>query len=386
MRLVAISALAALVLAASHSEPQEDHSTTAVAAIAESLETFVGTRAARDEFSGAVLVAKDGKPFFAQAYGMADKDEKRTNRLDTRFNLGSMNKMFTAVAVAQLAERGKLSFNDPISKHVPDYPNRAVADKVTIHQLLTHSSGMGDYQNESYYARLDDMKTVADLVPLFANDPLSFEPGEGWDYSNAGFVVLGLIIEKVSGQNYFDFVEQHVFKPAGMTSTGFYERDSKVSNRAVGYMRVNAEGEPDSDSPRRENTSTRPARGSPAGGAYSTVGDMLKFRSALVDHTLLKSEHTAIVMTGQVKVPAGWPMTEYGYGFAVSSVDSTRIVGHGGTGLGVAGKFDIYPEIGYTVVILSNYDLHAMMPVVMKSRELILQQSSHNRLGTPPRD
>jgi D-alanyl-D-alanine carboxypeptidase len=381
MRLAIISAVAALALVAHPNETQDDHRTTAAAAITESLEAYVDTLAASDEFSGAVLVAKDGKAFFAKAYGMADKDAKIPNRVDTRFNLGSMNKMFTAVAVAQLAERGKLSFNDPISKHVPDYPNRAVADKVTIRHLLTHTSGMGNYQNESYYAHLDDMKTVADLVPLFANDSLSFEPGAGWDYSNAGFVVLGLIVEKVSGESYFDYVERHVFKPAGMTRTGFYERDSKASNRAVGYMRVNAEGEPDPDSPRRENTSTRPFRGSPAGGAYSTVGDMLKFSSALLDHKLLDREHTGILMSGQVKVPEGWPMSEYGYGFAVSDVDGTRIVGHGGTGLGIAGKFDMYPEIGYTVVILSNYDLHAIMPVVMKSRELILQHSA----ATTPR-
>lgn len=150
------------------------------------------------------------------------------NRTDTRFNLGSMTKMFTAVAIAQLAELGKLSFHDPISRHLPDYPNEAVASKVTIHHLLTHTSGMGDYQNEKFYARLDQLRTLSDLVPLFVNDPLAFESGAKWDYSNAGFVVLGLIIEKVSGQDYFTYVKQHVFKPAGMTSTDFYERDKNV--------------------------------------------------------------------------------------------------------------------------------------------------------------
>jgi CubicO group peptidase (beta-lactamase class C family) len=375
LTLITFSIAAALSIYAQNIQPQVSNSKqTTAAEISKELETHIGKLAAEDKFSGAVLVARDGQPIFMKAYGMANKSANLPNSIDTKFNLGSMNKMFTAIAIAQLAERGKLSFQDPIHKHLPDYPNKAVADKVTIHHLLTHSSGMGDYQNERFYAQLDRMRTVADLVPLFANDPLSFEPGEKWDYSNAGFVVLGLIIEKASSQNYFDYVKQHIFKPAGMTNTGFYERDKEVLNRAVGYMRVNLKGEPDPEASRRENTSTRPAKGSPAGGAYSTVNDLLKFRFALLKDRLLNHKNTDLVMRGKVKVPAGWPMSEYGYGFTISYGNGKRIVGHGGAGLGIAGKFEIYPEQSYTVVILSNYDLSAIMPVVMKTRELILQK------------
>lgn len=341
--------------------------------VAGELGTHLEKLAVEDKFSGAVLVARNGRPIFQRAYGMANKNRQIRNGVDTKFNLGSMNKMFTAVAIAQLAERGKLSFSDTVGKHLPGYPNKAVAEKVTIHHLLTHTSGMGDYLNEKFYDRLDRMRTVSDLVPLFVNDPLSFEPGESWDYSNAAFAVLGLIIEKVSGQDYFGYVKQHVFKRARMTKTDFYERDHDVPGRAIGYMRVNAKGEPDAEAPRQENTSTRPARGSPAGGAYSTVNDMLKFHIALRDNKLLSQKYVELVTTGKAKVPPGWPMHEYGYGFTITVINGKRIVGHGGTSLGVAGKFEMYPELGYTVVVLSNYELPAIMPAVAKTRELILK-------------
>jgi CubicO group peptidase (beta-lactamase class C family) len=188
--------------------------------------------------------------------------------------------------------------------------------------------------------------------------------------------VLGLIVEKVSGQSYFDYVKKHIFKPAGMKNTDSYERDKFINNRAIGYMRVNDKGEPDSEAPRRENTSTRPAKGSSAGGGYSTIGDMLKFHLALSRHKLLSRKFTDIVTTGKVKVPPGQPMSEYAYGFTISTSKGTRIVGHGGASLGIAGKFEMYPELGYTVVILTNYDFSDMMPVIMKTRELIQAKTS----------
>ena len=342
--------------------------------MADELGKFLQILAAEDKFSGAVLVAKDGKAIFQQAYGMANKSDEVPNRVDSKFNLGSMNKMFTAVAIAQLAQRGKLSFSDTVGEHLLDYPNKSVAEKVTIHHLLTHTSGMGDYQNDRFYARLDKWRTVDSLLPLFINEPLAFEPGKDWEYSNAGFVVLGLIIEKASGQSYFDYVKKNIFKPARMTDTNFYERDKNVTNQAVGYTRVNAKGESNSEAPRRENTSTRPAKGSPAGGAYSTVNDMLKFHLALRNSKLLSRKFTDIVTSGKVKVPAGQPMNEYAYGFTISTPNGKRIVGHGGAGLGVAGKFEMYSELGYTVIILTNYDLSEMIPVVMKTRGLILKQ------------
>lgn len=333
------------------------------------LSAFLEKAAATDEFSGAVLVAKNGQPIFSKAYGLASKDANSPNSLETKFNLGSMNKMFTAVAVAQLAERGKLSFDDPISKHLPDYPNKAIAGRVTIHQLLTHTSGMGNYQNDKFFAELDHVRTVADLLPLFVDEPLAFEPGAKWQYSNAGYVVLGAIIEKVSGQDYFTYVKEHIFKPAGMSNTDSYEKTAHVPDLAIGYTRMDSSGQAAPAAPRRENTPTRPARGSPAGGGYSTAGDLLKFVTALQDFKLLNKKLTEIVTTGKVEV--GGPVGKYAYGFGDKIFNGKHIVGHNGGAPGIAANLDIFPELGYVSIILSNYDPPAMMPVIMKVRELI---------------
>jgi CubicO group peptidase (beta-lactamase class C family) len=256
------------------------------------LNAYLEQSSAGDTFSGAVLVAKNGQPIFKKAYGLANKSNSTPNTTDMKFDLGSMNKMFTAIAIAQLAERGKLSFTDTVSKLLPDYPNKAIADKVTVHQLLTHTSGMGSYFNQKFMGNLDNMKTVADYLPLFANDPLAFEPGTKWQYSNSGFVVLGLIIEKVSGQNYYDYVREHIFKPAGMMNTDSYERDKDIPNLAIGYTKMGENGRPDPAAPRRANTPMRPVKGSPAGGGYSTVDDLLKISIALRDHKLLSQKYT----------------------------------------------------------------------------------------------
>ena len=341
------------------------------------LELYLDNLSTEDKFSGAVLVAKDGVPIFKKAYGLANKNMNEANNTETKFNIASMNKMFTAVAVAQLAERGKLSFDDKISKHLPDYPDKSVADKVTVHHLLTHTSGMGNYQNDKFFQQLDRTKTVADLLPFFANDPLAFEPGARWQYSNAGFAVLGLIIEKVSGQNYFDYVRENIFQPAGMTNTDSYEKGANIKNRAIGYTRMNPPGGGQSgpNAPaRRENTQTLPLKGSPAGGGYSTLEDLLKFALALQNHKLLSKKFTEIVTTGKFDV--GGPVGKYAYGFSDKIYNGRHIVGHNGGSVGIGANFDMFPELGYTSIILSNYDPPAMMPVIMKIRELIPAASS----------
>jgi len=337
--------------------------------LAKELDTYLEQATANDTFSGAVLVARNGQPIFKKAFGISNKGNGTMNNVDTKFDLGSMNKMFTAVAIAQLVERDKLSFTDTVGKLLPDYPNKQVAEKVTVHQLLTHTSGMGSYFNEKFQANLNNMKTVADYLPLFASDPLAFEPGSRWQYSNSGFTVLGLIIEKVSGQSYYEYVKEHIFKPAGMVNTDSFERDKDVPNLAIGYMRMNDRGMPDPSVPLRENTPVRPAKGSPAGGGYSTVEDMLKFSLALYGHKLLSQKYTEIVTAG--KVESGGPGRKYAYGFGDNVIDGSHIVGHNGGGPGIGANFDIFPEIGYVAVILSNHSAPTMMSVVKKIRELI---------------
>jgi hypothetical protein len=188
--------------------------------IVQGVDGLVRKLANADRFSGAILMVKGEATLYRNAVGLASVSFQAANRIDTKFNLGSMNKMFTAVAVAQLAQQGKLSFDDTLAKHVPDYPNKEVAGKVTIHQLLTHTSGMGSYFNDKYQeASKTRFRAVRDYLPLFADDPLQFQPGERFGYSNSGFHVLGLVIEKVSGQDYFDYVREHIYRPAGMINT-----------------------------------------------------------------------------------------------------------------------------------------------------------------------
>ncbi|HEV7905930.1 MAG TPA: serine hydrolase domain-containing protein [Pyrinomonadaceae bacterium] len=340
---------------------------TSEAARLKELEALLERAAAADTFSGAVLVARDGTPVFKKAYGMANQEKRAANHTDTKFNLGSMNKMFTSVAVAQLAERGKLSYDDTIAKHLPDYPDKEVAAKVTIHQLLTHTSGLGNYMTDAWVENRAKIKTVADLLPYFAAQPLKFAPGTSWQYSNAGFVVLGLIVEKLSGQSYYDYVRAHIFKPAGMRDTDSYESTSDVANLAVGYTRMGADGRGRPENPRRPNTFWLPFKGSPAGGGYSTLEDMLKFDRALRTHKLLNAKFTELITQGKVDAPFG----KYAYGFGDSRVNGKRYVGHNGGAPGTAAQFESYTDTGYTLVVLANYDPPAVMPLIREIEGIV---------------
>jgi D-alanyl-D-alanine carboxypeptidase len=336
------------------------------AEIIKETETYLEQAVAEDTFSGGALIAKDGKPIFEKAYGLANKSSNTPNNVDTKFNLGSINKSFTSVAIAQLAQQRKLSFNDPISKYLPDYPNKTVAAKVTIHQLLTHTSGMGSYFNDEFMKRRASLKTLADLLPLFVNDPLEFEPGEKMQYSNSGYVALGLIIEKLTRQTYFDYVREHIFKPAGMKNTDSYELEQYVPNLAIGYTNMGLTGRPE-PGPRKDSTPHLTGRGSSAGGGYSTLEDMLKFGEALIGHKLLNQQYTDIVLSNQM--PPGQPPA--GYGFFSVEVNGIRAIGNNGGGPGTNSTFTVYPELGYTVVIMSNYDPPSASKVTSKLREML---------------
>jgi CubicO group peptidase (beta-lactamase class C family) len=300
-------------------------------------------------FSGTVLIAKDGKPLLKQAYGLANRSFQVPNEIDTKFNLGSMNKMFTGVAVLQLAENGKLSLQDKIIQHVPDYPNREIAEKVTIHQLLTHSSGMGHYWTDEFNKTSKDrFKKVEDYIPLFADQPLLFEPGTQYSYSNAGFMVLGLIIERVTGEDYFDYVMKNIYEPAGMINTDAYETDHIIPNCAIGYTMFDAE-----PGTVKNNLFMHVVKGGPAGGGYSTVEDLLSFSNALLGQRLLTPEFTKTALTGKVDVGTN---SRYGYGFRERFENGHRIVGHGGGFPGISSRLNMYVDLGYTVAILSNTD------------------------------
>jgi len=336
--------------------------------IAARADAYLAKLVAADLFSGSVIVAHEGNPILCRAYGLASRAHGVPNRTDTKFNLGSMNKMFTAVAIARLAEMDRLAFTDPVGKHLPDYPNKAVAEHVTLHHLLTHTSGVGDYFNEKYMeAAKDRFRTVRDFFPLFVDEPLEFEPGSRFRYSNAGFMILGAVIEKVSGQSYFDYVRDHVYKPAGMTDTDAYEMDQDTPNLATGYTRENLQGQ-FLAAPPRNNLFLHVVKGGPAGGGFSTAADLIRFARALRGHRLLGPELTELVVAGKVESRSE---EKYAYGFFAEVVDGRRIVGHGGGFPGISSQLDIYWDRGYDVAVMSNYDPPAALRIAGKLRSLI---------------
>ncbi len=302
---------------------------------------------AAGKFSGAVLLAKDGKPIFTGAYGMADREKKIPNTLNTKFRIGSMNKMFTAVSILQLVQAGKISLSDPVGKYLTDYPNKDIATKVTIQQLLTHTGGTGDFFGPEFDAHRLELKTLQDYIKLYGERAPEFEPGSRWEYSNYGFLMLGVIVERVSGKSYYDYVSENIYKPAGMASTGSLPEDQNVPDRSIGYT----QGFGNKLQP---NTDTLPYRGTSAGGGYCTVEDFLRFANALTNHKLLNEQNTELLTTGKVNTPRG---DKYAFGFMDTGAGTaTRHFGHGGGAPGMNGDLQIFPESGYVVVVLSNLD------------------------------
>lgn len=243
------------------------------AELVSAVDGWVTSLAAEGSFSGVVLLARDGKPFFQKAWGQADRGLASANRVDTKFNIGSIGKAFTRAAIMDLAGAGRLSLDDTVAKHLPAAKIPS-SDRMTIHQLLEMSSGLGDIFGENYEATPKDrLRNLEDFLRLFEGKPLRFEPGKGKSYSNAGYVVLGLIVEKVSGRSYWDYVRERVFTPAGMTETGPLDPSEAIANRAIGYSKTE-KGE------WRSNAFALPRRASSAGGVHSTAGDLLGFVSA----------------------------------------------------------------------------------------------------------
>jgi CubicO group peptidase (beta-lactamase class C family) len=308
------------------------------------LRAKLASDAAAGTFAGAVLLAKDGRVLFDGAYGLADREKRIANTLDTRFRIGSMNKMFTAVAVLQLVQAGKVRLDAPLGTYLTDYPNKDVAAKVTIHHLLTHTGGTGDIFGPQFFAKRLELRTIDDYVKLYGARGLEFEPGSQWSYSNYGFVLLGAVIEKVSGTSYYDYVASHVYAPAGMSSTGSTPEDSVVPNRSVGYTRNAGR--------LASNAGELPYRGSSAGGGYSTVGDLLRFATALRANKLLNPQYTELLTTGKVDARGA----KYAYGFIDREAGGVRFIGHGGGAPGMNGDLEIAPRSGYVIAVLSNLD------------------------------
>ncbi len=309
--------------------------------------------ASRDEFSGVVLLARDNAAFLEKAYGLADREFRVPVNNETKFNLGSINKIFTKTAIAQLAAAGKLSLADTIHERLPLY-GAPYAGRVTIRQLLDFSSGMGDFFGPKFEAMPKDrLRALADYLPLFENDPLRFEPGTRHEYSNAGYIVLGLVIEAVSGQDYYAYVREHIFRPAGMADTDSYLADEVVGNRAVSYTKQGGRW--------RSAVFEHPARGSSAGGGYSTARDLSRFAAALKGGRLVPPAYATWILSRDAAAPTAAPPTGR----------VTGSLGIAGGSPGVNATLEIDADRGITVVVLCNADPPCAEKASRKIRALL---------------
>jgi CubicO group peptidase (beta-lactamase class C family) len=341
-------------------------------------------------FSGAVLAVAGDRTLLDAGYGPADRAGGDPITRSTPFCIGSMGKMFTAVAVGQLVEHGALAFDDTLGRYLDGFPPE-VADTVTLHQLLTHTSGMGDiFRRDEPVTEAGH--TIAALLDGIRTAPLQFAPGTSYSYSNAGFVTLGAVVERAGGQPYADHVREHVFAPAGMPATGVRSyRPADVPGMAHPYALFGpdgrpVEGPPGPDGPpagaQLRDIATELKGGSPAGGALSTAADMIAFARALTGHVLLGPQLTDTLTTGKVDVPvvtapakggpAKAPLTppRYGYGFLDQRRNGIRFFGHNGGTPGYEAQLDVYPDTGHAVVVLTNQDA-TLRPAVQRSEELL---------------
>lgn len=324
--------------------------------VASGVRAHVERRAAADRFSGVFLLARGDRVLVHRAYGMADVEAGRPNTLDTRIGSGSVPKMITAVAVAQLVEQGRMTFDDTLGALLPDYPNAEARRTVTVRHLLTHSSGVADpFASVAPGARY---RTPGEWMAVVAEQPLAFAPGSQTQYSNGGFAVLGAIVERVSGEPFDTYVRERVFRPAGMRAAdaGTYA----ALPRARGYSRV-PEFDPLGIAPRRSNEwITGGASGedlSGFGGIALTAEDLFRFTRALQDGRLVSPEMARTLMTGAVPVEPG-ATVRYGLGFYDMEWEhGVHVVGHSGGGgsSGIGADVEMVGE--WTLVVMGNYDL-----------------------------
>jgi CubicO group peptidase (beta-lactamase class C family) len=254
-----------------------------------------------------------------------------------------------------LAEAGKIKLDDPLVTYIPDYPNKDLAQKVTIRELLTHTGGTGDVFgtgpnqlfSEEYRAHRLQLKTLDDYIHLYGDRPLRFAPGSRFEYSNYGYILLGKVIEKASGENYYDYLRNHVYGPADMKSTGERPVEEKISDLSIGYTTI------DGNKSSHPNTDLLPYRGIPAGMGYSTVGDLFAFTKALLEHKLLDSYDTSLMMTAKAPMPRDG---SYGYGLMVHPLNGNTCIGHAGGYPGMNADIELCDNSRYVLIVLTNVD------------------------------
>ena len=305
-----------------------------------------------NKFSGCISIIKDGTPIFQNAYGLADLPNKVPNSLDTKFATASAGKVFVAVAILQLIEHGELHFNDKIGE-ILTFDLKNIDHQITIEQLLTHTSGIPDYFDESIMKNYDELwtdypnykiRTSEDLIPLFINKPMMYTAGERFQYNNTGFVVLGLIIEKITGVPFDKCLERSVFFPCDMPSTGYYELDRLPAKCANSYIY---------DERREEfytNIYSVDVKGTGAGGAFTTVLDIDRFWSKLLTGKLISNGMVNRMLRLHSSSDSGF----YGYGIWLNKAGN--------------GKFSPYFQgCDPGVSFLSSYDIDQKLSITLVS-------------------
>jgi len=334
-------------------------------------------------FGGVVMVVQGDSVLFERAAGEALRSANLPITRDTRFPLASIGKLFTAVAIGQLLDQGKLALDDPLTHWLPEHTTRPEWSKVTIRQLLAHTSGFGSYWGAPFEARRTNLKAVADYFPLFETTPLAFEPGSRFEYSNVGYVLLGAIIERAGAQDYFDYVQQHVFDAADMRDSGYFEADEDIPNLAMVYTyRTLPEGA-HNHLPPRTHTQLKPFKGGPAGDAISTAPDLVRFGQALLQGRLLQP-NTFDLFRRPISI---WPpppgaklIQRMALGFITIDSEHGTPIGHTGGSAGTTASLFLDPSTGVITVILASVDHEQAHPIVA-----LLHQTWLNHAFTPAR-
>ena len=358
--------------------------------VAQSIGALAAGYARRGDFSGVVLLVKDDRIILHRAYGSASLAYERPMTLDTRLNIASIGKSITGTAIAQLVEAGRLSYDDVVGKYLPNYPDAGVRDRATVRQLLSHTSGLGPedyYQRPQWAAARPSLRSVADYLALVGDTPLGAKPGE-YLYSNSGYVLLGAIVERVSGQSFYDYVQHQIFERAGMTRALYHEMDAEDRDVATPLTNLFPKGEGYVFRLGRPRSAVYelPARGGPQGGAYLTAADLFAFVRALRGGKLISADSLALMMTAQSQEGAGARglagEVREGLGLEVITQNGHRLYGHTGGDLGVASLMYWFPDTGYTTIVLSNRDPRAARVIANVSRTLLTRRTIGG--ATPP--
>ncbi len=340
----------------------------------------------KQEFSGVVLLKNGDDVLFSGAYGYASRAWKVRNVLETRFATASITKMFTAVSVLQLIDGRKVAFEDRAVDLLP-LQNTSIPQDVTVYHLLTHTSGIGDYFDESESDTADDyekvwkdvpcysIKTLSDFLPLIVNQPPRFQAGREFSYSDAGFILLGLIVEKASGMSYHDYVIENVFRKAGMMRSGFFATDGVESDVAEGYLAVKDTEEQVTGW--RSNIFCVPSVGASDGGAFTTAHDLARFMRTLRNRELLSHDMTGEMFTPRVHMADDEGITwRYCYGLYCLSVDDSILAyGHGGSDPGVSASAYYYHDADIDAVVLGNQS-DCAVAVTGKIREMMMNDAT----------